>query len=97
MLKVVGKTEGGITVVSGVFRFYESTGLPLDVMLDCLKKNNIIPDWLTFYVEVLRAGMQHDRIISKLDEAIHDIYGSKFRDTVIERIDIVARPHRLAG
>jgi len=91
MLKITGKTEDNEFIVAGVFRFYETTGLPLDIIFDCLRQKKTIPDWLTFYVEALRAGMKHDRIISKLDSAMADIYGTEFRDVVIERIEMIAK------
>jgi hypothetical protein len=87
---VTGRTGEGSIVVAGVYRFYETTGLPLDVMFECLRRKDMIPDWLTFYVEAMRAGMKHDRIISKLDPAISDTYGKEFKDTVIERLELIA-------
>lgn len=90
-LKPVGKTEKGQVVFAGVFRHYETTGLPLDVMFDCFRQMNAIPDWLTFYVEAVRAGMKHDRIIAMLDTAIADSYGAEFRDVVIERLTTISR------
>ena len=90
MLVITGKTESGDLVVAGAFRYYETIGLPLDVMFDCFRQKGIVPDWLTFYVEAIRAGMKHDRIISKLDAAIADTYGPEFRDAVIERLELIA-------
>lgn len=95
MFKVNGKTTDGTLVVAGVFRCYETTGLPIDVILECLRQKNMVPDWLTFYVEALRAGMKHERIVSKLDSAISDIYGKNFKDVVIERIELVAKGYTL--
>jgi hypothetical protein len=91
VLRVVGKTKEGQLVVAGVYRYYETTGLPLDVMFDCLRQRGVVPDWLTFYVEAVRAGMKHERILAKLDPALDDAYGSDFRDVVIERLELVAR------
>lgn len=91
ILTVTGKTEDGSLVIAGVFRWYETIGLPLDVMFECFQKANMVPDWLTFYVEAVRAGMKHDRIISKLDSALVDVYGSDYRDTVISRLELITR------
>jgi hypothetical protein len=91
VLRVVGKTEEGQLIVAGVYRYYETTGLPLDVMFDCLRQKGAIPDWLTFYVEAVRAGMKHERILAKLDPALVDAYGFAFRDVVIERLELVTR------
>jgi hypothetical protein len=87
-LKVVGKTEDGRLVVSGVFRYYETIGIPLDVLFDCLRQKRFIPDWLSFYAEAIRAGMQHDRILAKLEPALSDAFGGEFRDRVIKTLEV---------
>ena len=91
ILKVTGKTDQEQTIVSGVYRLYATTGIPLDIIFDCLKQRNVIPDWLCFYVEAVEAGMKHDRIMSKLESAITDSYGKEFGDVVIERLELVAK------
>lgn len=90
-LKVVGRTEEGKVVVAGVFAHYSTTGLPLDVMFDCFHRKQIVPDWLTFYVEAVQAGMKRARILSMLDAAIADSYGAEFRNVVIERLTLITK------
>jgi len=91
VLQVTGKTETGELVVAGVFRYYETVGVPLDVLFDCLRRKGVVPDWLTFYVEAVRAGMKHARIMSKLEPAIADAYGPEFRDVVVKRLELITR------
>ena len=91
MFKIVGKTQDGRDVVSGVFRFYESVGLPLDIILDTIRENNTIPDWTAFYKEAKAAGMKHDRIISKLEESIMDVYGVEFQKIVCQTLENLYR------
>lgn len=86
-LRVVGQTTDGKVVVEGVYRFFETHGLPLDVLLDRLRSRGIIPSWLSFYDEARKAGMKHERILSKLSESLGDVYGPSFRDVVIKRLD----------
>ena len=86
MLTKSGTTSDGRTVVRGVYRLYETEGLPLDVIFDALREHNSIPDWVAFVREAELAGMKRDRILSKLDAAIVDTYGSELRDVVIRRL-----------
>jgi hypothetical protein len=81
-----GTTQDGRTVVRGVYRLYETEGLPLDVIFDALIAHNSIPDWTAFVVEAELAGMKKDRILSKLDTAIVDTYGTEMRDVVTRRL-----------
>ena len=87
MLAKVGETETGLAVVSGVFRFYETHGLPLDILLDALRMKGAIPCWISFYREALVAGMKHDRIIAKLREAISDVFGDGMATYVCDRLE----------
>jgi hypothetical protein len=86
MLEASGKTPDGKTVVRGVYRFYETTGLPLDVIFDCLRSNAMLPDWSAFVLEAVEAGMQPERAISMLEPAIADTYGPGVRNVVVARL-----------
>jgi alanyl-tRNA synthetase len=86
MFTIVGRTEGGVDVVSGVYRFYETHGLPLDVVLETLKSREAMPCWTAFYQEATAAGMKHKRILSKLEESISDIFGSSFCAHVLGKL-----------
>ena len=89
MLRITGKTETGTLVISGVFRFFETTGIPLDSLFDCFKQRNMIPDWISFYLEAVEAGMKRDRILSKLEPAIIDSYGPEFANKIIDILSIM--------
>lgn len=86
MLSSSGQTTDGRTVIRGIFRLYETEGLPLDVIFDSLISRNCIPDWKHFVQEAEDAGMKLDRILSKLDPAIADTYGPELRDVVLSRL-----------
>ena len=86
-LNQVGVTTDGKAVVAGVYEFYETHGLPLDVLFDSLDQKNQIPCWISFYKSASLAGMKHERILSKLEEAISDVYGKEFTDAVIKKLD----------
>lgn len=92
-MKTVGRTSDGKLVVTEVFKFYETEGLPLDVILETLRDQNMMPDWMDFMLEAVRAKMKIPRILAMLDAAITDSYGSELRDVVISRLKYLTRNH----
>jgi hypothetical protein len=86
MLTIVGRTEDGKDVYGGVYQFFETHGMPLDILFSILHDKNAVPCWMSFHREALAAGMKHERILSKIDEALSDAHGPGFRDAVIKRL-----------
>jgi alanyl-tRNA synthetase len=86
MLQKVGESVDGRVVVSGVYRFYETHGIPLDVLLESMQAKSLLPDWLAFLREAQAAGMKKERVLSMLDAAVSDVYGGAFRDHVLRRL-----------
>src|SRR5229473_1571502 len=78
ILNEAGITTEGKLVYKGVYRFFETNGVPLDVLFECIDKKDGVVSWVDFYKEAKYAGMEHDRILSKLEEAICDIWGKDF-------------------
>lgn len=95
MIEIVGKTTDGKLVVSGAYKFFETHGLPLEVVFQLLQDHNAIPCWQSFYREAQTAGMKHDRILAKLEPAIADSYGTKFKDYVLRFLEILKASNRL--
>ena len=73
-------------VLSGCYKTYETTGIPLEVMFEFMRERDAIPSWIDFHLEAMEAGMKHKRILSMLNPAIVDSYGSEFRDEVLKRL-----------
>ena len=86
ILPIVGQTPEGVLMVGGTYKFFETHGVPLDVLFGLLKERNRMPSWVHFYLEARDAGMKHDRILSKLDHPIVDVYGVEMRDIVFQRL-----------
>ena len=82
----VGVTSDNNIVVDGVWHVYETYGIPLDILLTCLKVNNSIPDWILLYKQMRISGMDQDRVFSKLDEAVSDSFGKDFSDIVLSNL-----------
>ncbi len=95
MFGIVGRTVDGKTVVSGVYRFFETFGLPLEVVFQVLQEKELVPCWISFHREAMQAGMQHDRILSKLDPVLSDTYGPEFRDQVLHGLGRLHEAHKL--
>jgi alanyl-tRNA synthetase len=88
MFKIVGETTDGKIVVSGLFRLFETEGIPLDMIFEYCRQHNMMPSWIDFYQECRSAGMKHERILSKLEEAVADSFGKEFRKEVISKLDM---------
>lgn len=88
MLERVGINEQGQSVYKGVYRFHETVGLPLDSIFECFARKDSVVSWIDFYLEALSAGMKHDRILSKLEEAISDVWGADFYCVVRDRLNL---------
>ena len=86
-ISIIGETPEGKSVVDGIWKTYETHGLPLDNIFDVCIQKNWIPDWTKLYIQMLSSGINHDRILSKLEEAINDSFGKEFCDVVISRLD----------
>lgn len=84
--------QSGITidnkpVYSGIYSFYETHGIPLDVIFALLNDNGIVPNWTDLYLDAKKAGMSHDRIVSKLEESISDSLGKEWVAQVIPNLN----------
>lgn len=85
-LRQSGITAEGNPIYKGVYKFYETHGLPLDVIFTVFQQKGWAPDWIDLYLGAVAAGMEHDRIISKLEADISDSYGKEWSDAVILRL-----------
>ena len=86
-IDVIGKTTDGKGVVNGVWKTFETYGLPLDIIFEVCLRKGCVPDWIELYKQMLISGMEHGRILSKLEEAINDSFGKEFGAVVISRLD----------
>ncbi len=88
LLKQVGETTEGSGVYAGVYRTYETGGIPLDILVSIMCEKSKIPSWIHFYQEAEAAGMKHKRIMSMLDPVIVDSFGTEFRDEIVKRLEV---------
>jgi len=57
----------------------DTHGLPLDLVLDKLQGSGLMPDWLDFYDTATSRGWKPSGVVTKLAEAVGDVYGPEFR------------------
>jgi len=86
-LHQTGITTEDKKVVAGIYSFYETYGLPLNIVLMCFQTKDWVPDWIDLYLSATKAGMKHTRILSMLEEAISDSFGKEWTTEVISRLD----------
>jgi alanyl-tRNA synthetase len=84
--QVVSKTVDGKDVVAGVFDFFDTHGLPFDVIFELCKDNNMIPSWPIFYSDAIKAGWSRKTILNRLEPALVDVYGWDFANVVLSRL-----------
>lgn len=91
-ITVIGETTDGKEVVDGIWKTFETHGLPLDIILTLCIRKNWVPDWITLYKQMKNSGMEHGRILSKLEEAVSDSFGKEFCDVVLSRLEQIFKP-----
>jgi len=95
MIKIIGKTPDNKSVIKGLFHIYETEGIPLDLILQSTKDNDLVPCWISFYLEAKSSGMSHDRIINKLEPAIIDSFGLFWASQVIDTLNNLYNQRKL--
>lgn len=89
---VIGETTDGKQLIDGVWKTFETHGLPLDIIFDVCIRRGWVPDWIELYKQMRQSNMEHGRILSKLEEAINDSFGKEFCGVVIFRLDKIFKP-----
>ena len=74
-IDAVGQTPDGKRVMSGIFKVYNTIGLPLDVIVEALDQTGCVVDWEDFYVEARRCKMSHEAIMVRMEDAMSDVFG----------------------
>lgn len=91
-VKIIGKTTDGKLVVKGIFKLFDTTGMPLFMVFESCEQNNWLPSWIDFYNEAVEAGWTHKTIVNRLSESLSDTYGKEYSDVVIDRLNKIYMP-----
>jgi hypothetical protein len=79
-------TSNGKPVVAGIYKFFETTGLPLDTIFFLIKQKDMVIDWTELYDSII--NMPHKRKIAKIEEAISDVYGNDYCKHIIDILNL---------
>jgi hypothetical protein len=87
-LSVIGKTEDGKMVVSGIFELMSSIlGVPLEFLMEELKKNNMIVSWTHFYDSSVKHSWKYSTTRERVSSSVFEVYGPEYRDKVIKKLN----------
>ena len=86
-LKQSGITTDNKPVIIGIYKTFETYGLPLDIIFSIMIKKGWVPDWIALYQDCRSAGIDHERTLARIEEAINDSYGKEWSEVVISRLD----------
>jgi hypothetical protein len=75
---IVGKTPDGQLVISGLLRFEETYGLPLEDILEYVKNNNLVPSWFHVIDEAKKQGVNIHKFLTKLESCVVVVYGRDY-------------------
>lgn len=73
--------------MSNVFHVTSSQGLPLEIILEVLRKKRIVVDWQDFYDRAIKGGWKYKRIRERVSSSVFEVYGPEYRNEVIRRLD----------
>lgn len=65
-------------MVVSFFQLTNTHGLPLEVILDIFKKEDIVPDWISFFRDSVENGRSPDRVQLEMEVAIREVYGEEY-------------------
>ena len=82
MLQFEGRTVDGKPVFSGIYRLYETHGIPFNAIFEALDQKGGLPDWVSIIREARDAGVTPDRAIAKIHDAVSDVFGPEFQAVV---------------
>lgn len=84
-LPVLGKTDTGAPVIGGVFKLYDTYGLPLWAVLDQCAVRGLVIGWQAFYRDARAAGWKHKTIMTRVRADLTDGGNVAMRDEVLQR------------
>ncbi len=74
--------------MSGLFKLYDTHGLPLAVLLDTLHSQGYVVAYGEFVKEGLKSGWKEKTILSRLEEAVVEVHGRVYWDEVHKRLKL---------
>lgn len=83
----IGITKNNLPVYSGTYYFFETHGIPIDVIISLLYSKNIIPSWLDLYKDMIISGVKPTNALSKIEAAIIEGHSQELADYVVSQLN----------
>ena len=84
----VGLTTEGKPVVVGIYRFYETVGMPLEMVVSLVHQRGGIPCWTTLVEEMRKGGLSDRKIRGLIESVVQFVYDRSFGDVVLQRLGL---------
>lgn len=85
-LQISGKTEDGKFVIKNVFVYFDSRGIPLDIILEEIKERDFVVDWYDFLMQVFKAKRGIQTTLNQIYEAVSNVYCENVALIIIEKM-----------
>lgn len=88
---IVGKTSDGKALIDGetVFKLHDESGLPVQVVFEIMKENNMMPDWILYYEYAITIGnWEFTTIMKVFQHTVPLIWGEEFGKEVLKRMHL---------
>lgn len=73
--------------MKNVYQFCSTIGFPLECLLDQFKERDIVVDWIDYYNSALKLGMASERVLTRMEYDIVDVYGSQYKNEVMKKLN----------
>lgn len=70
----------------GVYHYVTSKGVPLELLLQSMKENNLVLDWTEYLDVALQNGAKLNNTILNIEFAIKEVYGVESSKTIGNRL-----------
>jgi hypothetical protein len=88
-IRQIGITENSKIVLDGfdVFKFVETLGVPFEVVLELVNKENFVIDWIGFFETSFNTGWSLKTLLNRIENPIIDILGREYFKRVKQNLD----------
>ena len=96
-LIISGQTVDGKLTVAGVFKLFDTYGIPLDLIIETLNEHSYLVDWYQFVLDAKKAGWKTKRIRSAIEACLTDVscYSKDYNIHLKERLEVIDYGNRL--